>query len=86
MGSDGPQPGPAPQDVTVCGACGGPVGTAIRRRKVLGVFVPVWGPGPCRNAECEACVVETDEKPGAGARRSRTRHGRRHAPPGDGGK
>ncbi len=70
------------------------MGTAIRRRKVLGVFVPVWGPGPCRNAQCEACVAEPDEDAGAGGRgggsgsgramRSRSRHGKRHAPPGDG--
>lgn len=72
------------------------MGTAIRRRKVLGVFVPVWGPGPCRNAQCEACVVETDEdadrsggrKAGRGsgrvsARRSRSRHVRRPSAPGD---
>nr|WP_079074459.1 hypothetical protein [Streptomyces atriruber] len=92
MGSEGPRPGPAPQDEPVCAACGGPVGTAIRRRKVLGVFVPVWGPGPCRNEQCEACVAEADEGAGAGGRgggsgramRSRSRHGRRQAPPGDG--
>lgn len=49
----------------MCEACGGPVGTAIRRRKVLGVFVPIWGPGPCRNAQCEACVTDEDgEHPG----------------------
>ncbi|MEV0257487.1 hypothetical protein AB0H82_24925 [Streptomyces sp. NPDC050732] len=95
MGSEGPRPGPAAQDEPVCAACGGPVGTAIRRRKVLGVFVPVWGPGPCRNAQCEACVDEADAetaRPGGGssgrasARRSRSRHGRygrRPAAPGD---
>ncbi|MET8685708.1 hypothetical protein ABZV77_15955 [Streptomyces sp. NPDC004732] len=68
------------------------MGTAIRRRKVLGVFVPVWGPGPCRNAQCEACVVEADEDAAAGARgggsgsgramRSRSRNDKRHAQPG----
>ncbi|QQC94265.1 hypothetical protein [Streptomyces alfalfae] len=62
MGSEGPRPGPGhdPQDEPVCEACGRPVGTAIRRRKVLGVFVPEWGPGPCRNAQCEACVTDED--------------------------
>ncbi|MFK4068639.1 hypothetical protein [Streptomyces sp. NPDC029674] len=96
MGSEGPRTGPAPQDEPVCEACGGPVGTAIRRRKVLGVFVPVWGPGPCRNAQCEACVDAVDAESGrpggraggrasgrAGARRSRSRHGRRPGAPGD---
>ncbi|WP_324616556.1 hypothetical protein [Streptomyces sp. TN58] len=23
-----------------------------RRHKTLGVFVPVWEPGPCRNPDC----------------------------------
>ncbi|WP_223776693.1 hypothetical protein [Streptomyces sp. 135] len=60
MGSEGLRPGPGPQDEPVCEACGQPVGTVIRRRKVLGVFVPVWGPGPCRNGQCEARVDAAD--------------------------
>lgn len=24
----------------------------------MGVFVPVWGPGPCHNPRCDACVDE----------------------------
>ncbi|MFF1377222.1 hypothetical protein [Streptomyces sp. NPDC058308] len=69
MGSEEPRPDLAPQyeGEPVCKVCGGPVGTAIRRRKVLGVFVPVWGPGPCRNAECEACVLGDGEEPGGRA-------------------
>ncbi|MEU6991858.1 hypothetical protein ABZ953_14520 [Streptomyces sp. NPDC046465] len=89
MGSEEPRPDLAPrsEDEPACKVCGGPVGTAIRRRKVLGVFVPVWGPGPCRNAECEACVLDEGEEPsgragggggggagaGAGGKRSRSR-------------
>ncbi|MEV5977276.1 hypothetical protein [Streptomyces sp. NPDC052114] len=76
MGNEGPRPGPAPQDEPVCGGCGRPVGTAIRRRKVLGVFVPEWGPGPCRNDQCALYVTEDAER-AAGARRSRSRHVRR---------
>ncbi|MGW0903624.1 hypothetical protein [Streptomyces sp. NPDC002853] len=56
MGSDGSRSGPRPQREPVCASCGRPVGTAIKRRKVLGAYVPVWGPGPCHNPRCDACV------------------------------
>ncbi|RII16043.1 hypothetical protein DSC45_15760 [Streptomyces sp. YIM 130001] len=46
----------------VCPACKRPVETAVRRRKVLGAFVPVWGPGPCRNEKCHA-YVEGEPEP-----------------------
>ncbi|MBT2479173.1 formate dehydrogenase accessory protein FdhE [Streptomyces sp. ISL-94] len=36
-----------------CPACGSPVKTVVRRHKSLGIFVPQWAPGPCRNPECE---------------------------------
>ncbi|MER5920079.1 hypothetical protein [Streptomyces mirabilis] len=49
-------------DEHVCPACRQPVSTVVRRHKTLGAFVPVWGPGPCHNPECEAYVGE----PGAG--------------------
>lgn len=61
MGKDGSRSRARPQDEPVCPACGRPVGTAIKRRKVLGAFVPVWGPGPCHNPQCEACVDEVAE-------------------------
>ncbi|QEV20176.1 hypothetical protein [Streptomyces alboniger] len=81
MGSEGPRSGAGPQEEPVCGACGEPVGTVIRRRKVLGVFVPVWRPGPCRNALCEACVgAEAEEARPAGrisGRHFRSRHRRK---------
>ncbi|MDG4865248.1 hypothetical protein P8605_44590 [Streptomyces sp. T-3] len=57
----------------VCPVCKRPVQTVVKRRKVLGAFVPVWGPGPCRHADCAAHVE--DEEAGAGhARHSRKRH------------
>ncbi|MCF3124897.1 hypothetical protein IPZ68_35145 [Streptomyces arenae] len=85
-GDEGPRSGPAPRDEPVCGSCGRPVGTAIRRRKVLGVFVPEWRPGPCRNEQCALYVTEDDER-AAGARRPRSRRGRRRqAAGGDEGK
>ncbi|WP_063756273.1 hypothetical protein [Streptomyces sp. NRRL S-920] len=81
MGSEGPRSGAGPREEPVCGACGEPVGTVIRRRKVLGVFVPVWRPGPCRNARCEVCVdAEAEEAWSAdrvGGRHFRSRHRRR---------
>ncbi|MEU7279652.1 hypothetical protein AB0A69_12835 [Streptomyces sp. NPDC045431] len=36
----------------VCPSCGQPVGTALKRRKILGVWAPVWQPQPCRNPGC----------------------------------
>lgn len=41
----------------VCPWCGQPVATVVRRHKTLGVFVPVWRPGPCRNPRCPASVT-----------------------------
>ncbi|WP_433452423.1 hypothetical protein ACQPXS_30325 [Streptomyces sp. CA-142005] len=45
----------------VCPVCGQPVDTVVGRRKTLGAWVPVWGPGPCRNPDCAAygAPVET---------------------------
>lgn len=40
-----------------CPGCGSPVETVIRRRKSLGVFVPEWVPGPCRNPDCPRYVA-----------------------------
>ncbi|NGO14157.1 hypothetical protein G5C60_42835 [Streptomyces sp. HC44] len=44
----------------VCPVCGQPVDTVVRRHKTLGVFVPVWGPGPCKNPECKAYAEESE--------------------------
>ncbi|MER6570055.1 hypothetical protein ABT288_28670 [Streptomyces sp. NPDC001093] len=38
----------------VCPVCGQPVDTVVGRHKTLGAWVPVWGPGPCRNPDCPA--------------------------------
>ncbi|MDQ8702176.1 hypothetical protein RCO28_06670 [Streptomyces sp. LHD-70] len=40
----------------VCPACKQPVETVVKRRKVLGAYVPSWGPGPCHHEGCTACV------------------------------
>ncbi|GGX56210.1 hypothetical protein GCM10010358_07660 [Streptomyces minutiscleroticus] len=65
-------------DKHVCPTCGRAVPTVVTRRKTLGAYVPVWGPGPCGDPECAA--YETD---GSEAGRSRHeaahgRHGRSH--------
>ncbi|ARP74368.1 hypothetical protein LK06_022435 [Streptomyces pluripotens] len=39
---------------SVCPICGQPVETVVGRRKTLGAWVPVWGPGPCHNPDCAA--------------------------------
>ncbi|MCX4528015.1 MULTISPECIES: hypothetical protein [unclassified Streptomyces] len=41
----------------VCPACGSSVDTLVRRRKSLGIFVPEWVPGSCRNPDCPAFVA-----------------------------
>ncbi|WP_107054839.1 hypothetical protein [Streptomyces aureocirculatus] len=78
MGSDGRRSGPRPQSEPVCTHCGRPVGTAIKRRKVLGAYVPVWGPAPCRNSECEACVVDEPQEKARAARGHKSKHKRGH--------
>ncbi|MFC8668007.1 MULTISPECIES: hypothetical protein [Streptomyces] len=39
-------------DEYVCPVCKQAVDTVVRRRKTLGVFVPLWSAGPCRNSTC----------------------------------
>lgn len=53
-------------DESVCPVCEQSVDTVVRRHKTLGVFVPVWGPGPCHNPGCARHEVgEESEGPGA---------------------
>ncbi|WP_172383778.1 hypothetical protein [Streptomyces sp. MNP-20] len=78
MGTDGSRSVPRPEGEHVCPSCGRQVGTAVKRRKVLGVFVPVWGPAPCHNPACDACVTE-EQSEDRGRRGHKSR--RRGAPP-----
>ncbi|MFJ7153428.1 hypothetical protein ACIQUQ_00670 [Streptomyces sp. NPDC101118] len=48
------EPRTAPGQERHCPVCGRPVEEIVHRRKVLGAFVPEWGPGPCRNPDCPA--------------------------------
>ncbi|MFF3327873.1 hypothetical protein [Streptomyces sp. NPDC002889] len=49
----------SPQRMLVCPVCKHPLETTIKRRhKTLGVCVPVWGPGPCRNPDCPERLEE----------------------------
>jgi hypothetical protein len=45
-------------DKYVCPVCGHRVEQVVRRHKTLGVFVPLWRPGPCKNPECRAYEAE----------------------------
>ena len=42
----------APQAGYVCRACHSPVTATLRRYKAMGIFVPLWRPGPCQNPSC----------------------------------
>ncbi|MEW2066828.1 hypothetical protein [Streptomyces sp. NPDC007346] len=42
----------------MCPACKHPVRSEIRRHKTLGIFVPVWRPGPCENPDCGEYAAE----------------------------
>ncbi|TPQ15959.1 hypothetical protein [Streptomyces sporangiiformans] len=50
-------------DEYVCPVCGQPVDTVVHRHKTMGVVVPLWGPGPCKNPECEAYTAEEPSEP-----------------------
>ncbi|MCH0538269.1 hypothetical protein I3F58_01570 [Streptomyces sp. MUM 203J] len=81
MGKEGRRAVRSPQATQepVCPACGQPVGTTIKRHKVLGAWVPTWHPRPCRNPDC-ALFGRTPKEPGdwEHARRAR-KHRRRDA-------
>ncbi|MCL6739047.1 hypothetical protein [Streptomyces neyagawaensis] len=72
-------------DEQVCPACGQPVATIVRRHKTLGAFVPVWGPGPCRNPKCDAYVDKAAEAEGAAVERTRAVGRRAHGAHGPAG-
>ncbi|MGW1006250.1 hypothetical protein [Streptomyces sp. NPDC002520] len=44
----------------VCPVCGQPAATIVGRHKTLGAWVPVWGPGPCRNPDCPAYAAPAE--------------------------
>ncbi|MER5967724.1 hypothetical protein [Streptomyces sp. NPDC002057] len=53
-----------PRGVLVCPVCEQPLTSTVKtRHKTLGVFVPVWRPGPCHNPECTA-YLEDPGRPG----------------------
>jgi hypothetical protein len=54
-------------DEYVCPVCKQAVDTVVRRHKTLGVFVPVWGAGPCQNPACAAYEEGEAEKADARA-------------------
>ncbi|HCA85567.1 MAG TPA: hypothetical protein DEQ61_08755 [Streptomyces sp.] len=36
----------------VCPACKHPVTAELKRHRTMGIFVPIWKPGPCHNPSC----------------------------------
>lgn len=46
-----------------CPVCKQPVEAELTRHKTLGIFVPVWQPGPCANPDCPRHGAEDTEKP-----------------------
>ncbi|PCG85984.1 hypothetical protein CIB93_10770 [Streptomyces sp. WZ.A104] len=52
----------------MCPTCKEPVPSEIHRHKTLGIFVPVWRPGPCQNPDCP------DYAPEERQHRHRSRH------------
>ncbi|QNE76364.1 hypothetical protein F0344_18580 [Streptomyces finlayi] len=46
-----------------CRVCKQPVEATLTRRKTLGIFVPVWEPGPCKNPDCRRHRAADTEKP-----------------------
>ncbi|MFJ8861127.1 hypothetical protein ACIRD8_22195 [Streptomyces sp. NPDC102451] len=53
----------------VCPACKQPVATVLARHKTLGIFVPLWGAGPCHNTECHLHEDESGVTSGSTRRR-----------------
>ncbi|MEV6776392.1 hypothetical protein [Streptomyces syringium] len=51
-----------PQAGHVCPVCRHPVETVVERHRLFGIFVPVWGPGPCRNPDCAAYAADPEER------------------------
>ncbi|WP_343999808.1 hypothetical protein [Streptomyces thermocarboxydovorans] len=47
----------------VCPSCKHPVETVVERHKTMGVYVPLWVAGPCRNPHCSR--YEPEEAPSA---------------------
>lgn len=52
-----------PQGTLACPVCKHTLDLTIKKRhKTLGIFVPVWGPGPCRNPDCPEYLEEPEFK------------------------
>ncbi|MFD3825827.1 hypothetical protein [Streptomyces sp. NPDC058625] len=52
----------SPRAALVCPVCKQSVTTRVKgRHKTLGIFVPVWRPGPCHNAECSEYLKDSKQ-------------------------
>ncbi|MET9802295.1 hypothetical protein [Streptomyces sp. NPDC006368] len=74
MGSEGHRTVRRPQAVPehVCRACGKPVGTALKKRKILGVWAPVWEPQSCRNPACALFTAQGADESGESGKTAET--------------
>ncbi|WP_370417706.1 hypothetical protein AB8O64_02975 [Streptomyces sp. QH1-20] len=53
-----------PQGELLCPVCKQPLTRTIKRRhKTLGVFVPVWTPSRCHNADCSEYLEDPEPGP-----------------------
>lgn len=55
------------QAENVCAACKHPVAIELQKHKTLGIFVPVWKPGPCRNPDCSLYSEPAQKQTDAGS-------------------
>ncbi|MEU3519001.1 hypothetical protein ABZ770_27640 [Streptomyces sp. NPDC006654] len=67
----------------VCPVCGQAVESVVRRHKTLGAWVPVWGPGGCRNPECAEYAGTPPARQRSPSRYPPSRSGRPHSAPPD---
>ncbi|MGR8007366.1 hypothetical protein [Streptomyces hypolithicus] len=60
-----------PQAEHICPVCKQILPTEVHRHKTLGMYVPIWRPGPCQNPDCgsydEAHTPAEHRKPNAHA-------------------
>ncbi len=55
--------GAGSRGTSACPVCRHPLDMIIKKRhKTLGIFVPVWAPGPCHNPDCSDYLQQPELK------------------------